>query len=195
MRKQDFFKVWHLINKGGWALMSKTLNKLQRGFTIIELLIVIAIIAILAGLVLNNFQGAQAKARDTQRITRINAVHSKLEEFYNEGNGYPASATNTANFPGIDVNSVKDPRGGDMTNTIVADNAAMLAAAAPTSGSGNEFKYVTYPTACSLALSGGVYSGTACSGYRLMTYVERPTVAITGTGAPAVYTKLGLQNP
>jgi len=93
--------------------MSKTLNKIQQGFTIIELLIVIAIIAILAGLVLNNFQGAQAKARDTQRITRINAVHSKLEEFYNEANGYPASATSTANFPGIDVNSVNDPRGGN----------------------------------------------------------------------------------
>jgi prepilin-type N-terminal cleavage/methylation domain-containing protein len=175
--------------------MSKTVNKIQQGFTIIELLIVIAIIAILAGLVLNNFQGAQAKARDTQRITRINAVHSKLEEFYNEANGYPASASSTANFPGIDVNAVKDPRGGDMSNTIVADNAAMLAVANPTSGAGNEFAYVTYPTGCSLALSGGTYSGTACNGYRLMTFVERPSVAITGTGAPAVYTKLGLQNP
>jgi prepilin-type N-terminal cleavage/methylation domain-containing protein len=175
--------------------MLKSLNKIQKGFTIIELLIVIAIIAILAGLVLNNFQGAQAKARDTQRVTRINALHSKLEEFYNEANGYPASATNTANFPGIDANSVKDPRGGDLVNRIVADNTAMLASAVPVTGSGNEFVYVTYPTGCALALSGGTYSGTACSGYRLMTYIERPTVAITGTGAPAYYIKLGLQNP
>ena len=82
-----------------------------------------------------------------------------------------------------------------MTNTIVADNAAMIAATVPVTGSGNEFKYVTYPTGCALALSGGTYSGTACNGYRLMTYVERPSVAITGTGAPAFYIKLGLQNP
>lgn len=170
--------------------MLKTLNKMQKGFTIIELLIVIAIIAILAGLVLNNFQGAQAKARDTQRITRINAIHSKLEEFYNEGNGYPASASTTANFPGIDANAVKDPRGGNLTDTIVADATAMNAAAAPTTGSGNEFKYVTYPTGCSLALSGGSYSGTACTGYRLMSFVERPT-----TTTPNPYVKLGLQNP
>ena len=170
--------------------MLKTLNKLQKGFTIIELLIVIAIIAILAGLVLNNFQGAQAKARDTQRVTRINAIHSKLEEFYNEGNGYPAAAQTTANFPGIDANAVKDPRGGTLTSTIVADAAAMNSEAAPTSGSGNEFKYVTYPTGCTLALSGGSYSGTACTGYRLMSFIEKPT-----TTTPNPYVKLGLQNP
>jgi prepilin-type N-terminal cleavage/methylation domain-containing protein len=163
---------------------------MQKGFTIIELLIVIAIIAILAGLVLNNFQGAQAKARDTQRITKIRALHTKLEEFYNEANGYPASALADPNFPGMDAQANTDPRGGTLTNTIVADNAAMLAATAPVTGSGNEFKYVTYPTGCTLALSAGTYSGTACTGYRLMTFVERPT-----TTTPNPYIKLGLQNP
>ena len=176
--------------------MLKRLHTLSKGFTIIELLIVIAIIAILAGLVLNNFQGANAKARDTQRVSRINAIYTKLEEFYAEsGSGYPADAGNIANFPGIDANAVKDPRGGNITSTIVADAAAMAAAAAPLTGSGNEFKYVTYPTGCSLALSSGTYSGTACQGYRLMAFIEKPTAAITGTGAPAYYTKLGLQNP
>ncbi len=170
--------------------MLKTLTKVQKGFTIIELLIVIAIIAILAGLVLNNFQGAQAKARDTQRVTRINSIHSKLEEFYNEGNGYPSDAANTANFPGIDTNAVRDPRGGTLVSTVVADAAAMNAGADPTSGSGNEFRYYTYPTGCNLALSGGTYSGTACTGYRLMSFVERPT-----TTTPNPYVKLGLQNP
>jgi type IV pilus assembly protein PilE len=172
--------------------MSKTLTKIQQGFTIIELLIVIAIIAILAGLVLNNFRGAQAKARDTQRVTRINSIHSKLEEFYNEYNGYPASASDTANFPGIDTNAVKDPRGGTLGNTIVADAAAMTAAADPVNGSGNEFKYVAFPTGCDLSLANATATpaGTACQGYRLMTYIERPT---TTTLNP--YVKLGLQNP
>lgn len=170
--------------------MLKSLNKLQKGFTIIELLIVIAIIAILAGLVINNFQGANARARDTQRVTRINAIHTKLEEFYNEASGYPSDASNVANFPGIDTNSVKDPRGGTLGSSIVADKAAMLAASNPTSGLNNEFKYVTYPTGCNMALSGGSYSGTACLGYRLMTFIERPS---TTTSNP--YIKLGLQNP
>lgn len=171
--------------------MLKTLNKVQRGFTIIELLIVIAIIAILAGLVLNNFQGAQAKARDTQTVTRVNAIHSKLEEFYNEANGYPAAAENTANFPGIDANAVKDPRGGTLTSTIVADKAALDGTLTnPTIASGDRFKYYTYPTGCALALSGGTYSGTACTGYRLRAFIERPTATTTNP-----YEKVGLQNP
>jgi type IV pilus assembly protein PilA len=166
------------------------LSRLQKGFTIIELLIVIAIIAILAGLVLNNFQGAQAKARDTQRTNRINALHTKLEEFYNEATGYPASANADPNFPGMDSKANSDPRGGSLTNVIVADNAAMLAATAPTSGAGNEMVYVVYPTGCTMGLSGTVYSGTACTGYRLMTYIERPSTSVTNP-----YVKLGLQNP
>ena len=170
--------------------MLKTFKKVQQGFTIIELLIVIAIIAILAGLVLNNFQGAQAKARDTQRITKVNALHTKLEEFYNEAGGYPASANADPNFPGMDSKANTDARGGNLANTVVTDNAAMLAAAAPTSGSGNEFKYITYPTGCTLALSSGTYSGISCTGYRLMTCIERATATVTSP-----YTKLGLQNP
>ena len=163
---------------------------LQKGFTIIELLIVIAIIAILAGLVLNNFQGAQAKARDTQRMNRINALHTKLEEFYNEASGYPSSAASDPNFPGMDSKANEDPRGGSLVSTIVADNAAMLAAAAPTTGAGNELKYVTYPTGCTLTLTAGVYNGVACTGYRLMTYIEKTSSSVTNP-----YIKLGLQNP
>ena len=171
--------------------MSKTLTRLQKGFTIIELLIVIAIIAILAGLVLNNFQGAQAKARETQRITKINALHTKLEEFYNEANGYPASALADPNFPGMDSRANTDARGGTLSNTIVADKAALDGALTnPTSGANNEFRYYTYPTGCTLTLSAGVYSGIACTGYRLRSFIERPT-----TTTPNPYEKVGLQNP
>ena len=174
--------------RGGEQMISK--NIYQKGFTIIELLIVIAIIAILAGLVLNNFQGAQAKARDTQRITKIRALHTKLEEFYNEANGYPASALADPNFPGMDAQANTDPRGGTLSDTIVADATAMNAAAAPTSGAGNEFKYVVYPTGCTMTLSGSVYGGVACTGYRLMSFIERPTTTTTNP-----FIKLGLQNP
>jgi prepilin-type N-terminal cleavage/methylation domain-containing protein len=185
------------IKSGGWALMTKTLNKLQRGFTIIELLIVIAIIAILAGLVLNNFQGAQAKARDTQRVTRLNAIHTKLEEYYNEANSYPAAAI-VANFPGIDAKALQDPRGGNITTTIVADKATFAlgvtsaAVPAPVTGSGNEFRYFTYPTGCTSAYTAGnpgTYAGVACTGYELRSFIEKPTTTTTNP-----YDKLGLQN-
>lgn len=158
--------------------MFKTLKKAEKGFTIIELLIVIAIIIILAALVLNNFQGAQAKARDTQRVTDINNIHSKLEEYYNENNFYPGTFT-ASTFPGIDGESLKDPKGQTVTiNAAVADATAANAVANP--GSGNNYLYVPY--AC---------TGTPaeCEGYVLKTYVEKPSIT-----TPNPTTKLGLNN-
>ncbi|PLS80603.1 hypothetical protein CYG49_05035 [Candidatus Saccharibacteria bacterium] len=61
----------------------------QKGFTIVELLIVIVVIGILAALVLNTFSGVQARARDSQRQTDTNSLATQLEVFYNDNGGYP----------------------------------------------------------------------------------------------------------
>lgn len=157
--------------------MFKSLKKAQQGFTIIELLIVIAIIAILSALVLNNFQGAQAKARDVQRVSDINNIHSKLEELYNETGGYP-STFSAATFPGIDGNSLKDADGTTIIiNAAVADQTAALAVANP--GNSNEYLYVPYPTGCT----------NNCTGYVIKTYIEK-----SSTTVPNPTIKLGLNN-
>lgn len=51
---------------------------LARGFTIVELLVVIVVIGILAGLILNTYAGVQAKARDTQVRVAANEVAKAL---------------------------------------------------------------------------------------------------------------------
>ena len=160
-------------------MLRNTINKTREGFTIIELLIVIAIIAILAGLVLNNFNGAQAKARDTQRVTDVNNIHSKLEEYYNENNAYPQTFT-AATFPGIDAESLKDPDGNSVViNAAVADETAADAVAAP-GNTGGEYKYIAFPTGCT----------NNCTGYVIKTFVEKPS-SVT----PNPYRKEGLNNP
>lgn len=68
--------------------MLKT-NTNQKGFTIVELLIVIVVIGILAMLVLNTFSGVQQKARDTERQTDATSVAKQLEAYFAQNGGYP----------------------------------------------------------------------------------------------------------
>jgi type II secretion system protein G len=58
----------------------------QTGFTIVELLIVIVIIAILATISLVAYNGVQQRARDTQRMSDIHQI-AKAIELYHADNG------------------------------------------------------------------------------------------------------------
>ena len=67
--------------------------KKQAGFTLIELVVVMAIIALLTGLVAFNFQQARQKARDVQRKNDIKNLQKSLELYRLDQNlqRYPAS--------------------------------------------------------------------------------------------------------
>jgi len=108
--------------------MSMRSFKLQKGFTIVELLIVIVVIGILATLVIVTFTGIQQKARNTKRNTDINAINSHLEAFYAQNGYYPTLAHmndgtwRTTNMKGLDPAALKDPKGS--AQTLVASPAA-----------------------------------------------------------------------
>lgn len=61
----------------------------QKGFTIIELLIVIVVIGILATLVLNAFSDAQRNARNAQRISAAVAYRKAIVYYSQNNNVYP----------------------------------------------------------------------------------------------------------
>ena len=76
--------------------------------------IVIFLIVTVMG-VLGSFTGTQERARDTERKTDINAIHSQLEVFYAQNGYYPT--TNTFNseadalLRGLDNDVFVDPDG------------------------------------------------------------------------------------
>ena len=64
-------------------------SKNIKGFTLIEMLIVIAVIAILAGVVLTGVSGFQASARDTRRLGDLRTTQNYLELYFNKCGHYP----------------------------------------------------------------------------------------------------------
>jgi prepilin-type N-terminal cleavage/methylation domain-containing protein len=68
----------------------------QRGFTIVELLVVIVVIAVLATLPVAAYSGMQQRTRDTQRVSDMKTIVKGLEMYKTLNGSYPApSTTNT----------------------------------------------------------------------------------------------------
>lgn len=65
----------------------------QKGFSLIELMVVIAIIGLLASVVLASLAGARTKSRDTKRKADIAQLSKALEEYYTANNGYPTTGS------------------------------------------------------------------------------------------------------
>lgn len=64
---------------------------LLRGFTLVELLVVISIISVLATVMIASFRSSQARGRDTQRKSDLKQISNALELYYSDYNKYPAS--------------------------------------------------------------------------------------------------------
>lgn len=67
---------------------------MKKGFSLIELLVVISIIAVITGLSLTNFLGARQRARDTRRKSDLQQLKYALRLYYNDYNKYPAATNN-----------------------------------------------------------------------------------------------------
>lgn len=64
----------------------------ERGFTLIEMMIVVAIIAILAVILIPNFARARAQAQSAACIANLKTIATALELYYTDNQTYPAAA-------------------------------------------------------------------------------------------------------
>lgn len=143
-----------------------SLSKQNKGFTIVELLIVIVVIGILAGLVITTYNGIQQKARNTERTTDLKTLQSQLEA-YNANNGrYPTTTDlgttgannvtfSAANLKGMDKETLSDPKASPHDYSLLNTGT----------GTANKYTYVPAPAGCD-------NSATDCASYKLYAVPE-----------------------
>jgi prepilin-type N-terminal cleavage/methylation domain-containing protein len=111
----------------------KTAKKQRRaGFTLVEIMIVVAIIGLLAAIAIPNFVHSRARSQATACINNMRQIDSAIQQFAMENGKAPGS---TINFPDdltpyIKLNANGDipgcPAGGIYTPTLVGNIPSIL---------------------------------------------------------------------
>lgn len=128
------------------------MKKTQQGFTLIELMIVVAIIAILAAIALPAYQDYTKRAHVSEGLSLAAGAKSAVTEYYSSEGAWPknngeAGLAVSSSIKGNAVDSVEVGQGGAITVTY-------------NSKVGNEAKLTLTPTATSGSVKWACAAGT-----------------------------------
>lgn len=82
--------------------------KKEKGFTLIEILITMAIVGILAGIAVPMYLGQRTKAMRTEAQNNVESLRLIMEQYYNENACYYKSSGSCGDTTLSDVDDIKD---------------------------------------------------------------------------------------
>ncbi|MEC4767264.1 pilin [Halomonas sp. CUBES01] len=104
-------------------------NKHQGGFTLIELMIVVAIIGVLASIAVPQYQNYVARAQVSEAISLASSAKTAVSEYYITNGSFPDSNTKagiSANDDGTDI--------GSYVQSVKVENEGKITVAMSSSG-------------------------------------------------------------
>ena len=145
--------------------------KQKRGFTLVELLVVVAIIAILSVIGLTVFSGAQSNARDARRKSDIEAIQNSIETTRTPGTVFytsvPSAGFSAGTIPQDSTNAycirTTIAAGGVTDNPSTATGGSWASGTCPnTAATANETAWAAIPQA-GLTFTASTVGWKACT--------------------------------
>jgi prepilin-type N-terminal cleavage/methylation domain-containing protein len=118
----------------------QNIKKNQKGFTIVELLIVIVVIGILAAITIVAFNGIQNRAKDTKASELANQLRGKVASWQAVKGSYPAQSDITGGLTDL-TNAPEAKLDAGLLSNIYTGATAVTGAAHQTNANGPLVSY------------------------------------------------------